>query len=56
MTQPPFHFGAGEWFFFLLANAILIYICAPRLLGDVRRWITRGGVETEKFKAGKGGE
>lgn len=48
--------GAGEWFFFLLANAIVIRICAPRLFGDIRRWISRGKVETERFEAGKGGE
>jgi hypothetical protein len=33
----PWH--AGEWGFFLLANAIIVYFCAPGLLVDVRRWI-----------------
>lgn len=48
-------FGLGEWVFFLLANAIIIWICAPRLFTDMRRWIRRGGVATEKFEEGKGG-
>lgn len=28
----------GEWIFFLLANAIVIAICLPPLLRDIRRW------------------
>ncbi len=28
----------GEWFFFLLANAIVIGICLPPLIKDIRRW------------------
>ena len=54
IPQAPITFAAGEWFFFLLANAIITWICAPRLLGDVRRWIA-GGRE-KAFEAGQGRE
>lgn len=56
MKLAPIQFGLGEWGFFLLANAIIIYICAPRLVVDVTRWLRHGRVETERFQAGKGGE
>jgi hypothetical protein len=35
----PWH--AGEWGFFVLANVIIFYFCAPRVLLDVRRWLGR---------------
>ena len=36
--QAPIVWASGEWFFFLLANAIIIFICVPPLLKDIRRW------------------
>lgn len=56
ISQPPVRFGPGEWVFFLLANAIIIGICAPKLLGDVRRWVRDGGVRGKRYEAGSGGE
>ena len=38
MAPPPLILGAGEFGMFLLANAIIVWICAPKLLGDIRRW------------------
>jgi hypothetical protein len=38
MNPAPLVFGWPEIGTFLLANAIIIYICAPKLLRDIRRW------------------
>jgi len=39
VTPPPLVLGWPELGVFLLANAIIVWICAPRLLVDIRRWI-----------------
>ena len=33
----PWH--VGEWVFFVAANLIIIYFCAPKVLVDVRKWL-----------------
>lgn len=38
MTPAPVVFGPIEIGVFLLANAIIIWICLPPLLRDIRRW------------------
>lgn len=39
MVAPaPLTIGWMEIGTFLLANVIIIWICAPRLIGDIRRW------------------
>lgn len=43
-AMAPWH--AGEWFFFLLANVIIFYFCAPGVLKDVRRWLKLPGRST----------
>ena len=39
MTTPPLVIGWPEMGWFLLANAIIVWICAPRLLRDIRGWL-----------------
>lgn len=39
MTPAPLVIGWPEIGWFLLANAIIVWICAPRLLRDIRGWI-----------------
>jgi hypothetical protein len=41
MPPAPVVMHAPEWVMFTLANVIIWYFCAGRLLDDVRRW--RGG-------------
>ncbi len=41
VPMAPWH--AGEWFFFLLANAIVFYFCAPKVMVDVRKWLAPKG-------------
>lgn len=41
MTPPPLVLDAPVWATFALANAIIIWICAPRLVRDIRGWIGR---------------
>lgn len=38
MTPPPLVVGAPEVAAFLLANAIIIFFCAPRFFLDLKRW------------------
>lgn len=38
MTPPPLVIGWPEIGIFLLANAIIIWICAPRLWRDIVTW------------------
>ena len=40
-AQPMEPWGGGEVFFFILANLIIFYFCAPRVLVDVRRWFAK---------------
>lgn len=42
MSPPPLVFGPVEIGVFVLANAIIVWICAPKLLQDIRRW-RKGG-------------
>jgi hypothetical protein len=42
----------GDWGFFLLANAIVIAICAPKLVREVRLWM-KG--QRAIFRGGRGG-
>lgn len=39
--EPIGPWGGGEWFFFLLANAIIFYFCAPRVLQEFGGWLRR---------------
>jgi hypothetical protein len=43
VTQPAVVFGAREWGIFLLANAIIFYFCAGRLIDDIKRWVRPRG-------------
>lgn len=43
----------GDWAFFILANAIVIAICAPKLARDIRLW-SRG--QRAVFREGRGGD
>lgn len=38
MTPPPLVFGPIEIGVFILANVVIVFFCAPRLLIDIRRW------------------
>ncbi len=38
MPAPPLTIGVEELGLFLLANVIIVWICAPKLLTDIRRW------------------
>ena len=38
MILAPFHAGWPEIGIFVLANAIIFWICLPPLLNDIRRW------------------
>lgn len=38
MPAPPLVYSPMDVGVFLLANAIIIALCAPRLLADVKRW------------------
>lgn len=38
---PPLVLGWPELATFALANAIIIWICAPRLVRDVRGWLAK---------------
>lgn len=38
MTTPPMVIGLPEIAAFILANAIIIFFCAPRLFVDLKRW------------------
>ncbi|MFN7143221.1 MAG: hypothetical protein ACK4YP_05550 [Myxococcota bacterium] len=40
--QPPLVFGWPEIGVFLLANAIVFYICFPKLWQDIKRWRREG--------------
>ncbi|MSP55988.1 MAG: hypothetical protein EXR69_10350 [Myxococcales bacterium] len=40
IAQPPLVIGPTEIAAFLLANAIIAFFCAPRLMVDFRRWIS----------------
>lgn len=38
-AMAPWH--ATEWGFFILANVIIFYFCAPKMMIDVRKWLRR---------------
>ena len=38
MPSPPIVLGPMEFGAFMLANANIIFFCAPRLLIDLKRW------------------
>jgi hypothetical protein len=38
IPSPPIVLGPMEFGAFMLANAIIIFFCAPRLLIDLKRW------------------
>ncbi len=40
MTAPPMVIGPSEIGAFILANAIIIFFCAPRLFLDMKRWMS----------------
>jgi hypothetical protein len=42
VQQPPVAFGPLDWAIFLLANAIILLICWPKLRDDIVRWRKRG--------------
>jgi hypothetical protein len=43
IQQAPLSIGLPELAMFLLANVILVWICAPKLVRDIRRWTSGEG-------------